>query len=79
MLTLYIRTTCGHCHRVLRKAEELGVVLDLKDIGNPENAAALVAKGGKQQVPYLVDEAHSVTMYESEEIAAYLEKTYPKL
>ncbi len=37
---------------------------------------ALVALGGKMQVPYLVDPNTGVSMYESDEIVAYLRATY---
>lgn len=36
----------------------------------------LVALGGKMQVPYLVDPNTGVAMYESDDIVAYLRKTY---
>ena len=74
MMILYIRPTCPYCHKVLKRAEELGVEFDLKDISDPAIAAELVAKGGKQQVPYLVDAEHGVAMYESGDIISYIER-----
>ena len=38
--------------------------------------AELVALGGKMQVPYLVDPNTGTAMYESDDIVAYLRKTY---
>ena len=76
MLTLYYRPTCPYSHKVRDTAERLGIALDLKDIADPANAAALIKRGGKQQVPYLVDAERGVEMYESADIAGYLEEHY---
>lgn len=76
MPTLYIRPGCPYCAKVLRAGQELGIAFDLRTIDNPEVAAELVARGGKQQVPYLVDDAHGVEMYESEDIIAHLHATF---
>ena len=70
---LYMRPTCPYCRKVLKYAEEHGLSFELRDIAKPENAAALRARGGKQQVPYYLDEANGVAMYESEDIVAYLQ------
>jgi glutathione S-transferase len=55
---------------------ELGIEVEERDIADPETAADLVARGGKKQVPYLVDDARGVEMYESEDIIAYLREHY---
>ena len=34
----------------------------------------LMEKGGKRQVPFLVDEENGVSMYESDDICRYLEE-----
>ena len=78
MLTLYYRPTCPFCHKVLAAAGELGVDFEKKDIADPTNAEALVARGGKRQVPYLVDAERGVEMYESNDIVTYLTKHYAK-
>lgn len=77
MLTLYMRPGCGHCKKVLEAANALGIVFDLRNIENPEHAHALVARGGVRQVPYFIDEARGVELYESGEIVAYLKAEYP--
>jgi glutaredoxin 3 len=77
MLTLYMRPTCPYCHKVNAVVAELGIEIKEKDIANPENVAELVARGGKRQVPYLVDSARGVEMYESEDIIAYLRARIP--
>lgn len=58
-------------------AENLGVDLDLKDIEADEaTLAELVDKGGKRQVPYLVDTDKDVAMYESNDIIEYIRDNY---
>ena len=77
MLTLFFRPTCPFCQRVLREAESMGVTFDLKDISADEAAAEeLIEKGGKRQVPYLVDTDRDVAMYESDDIIEYLKNNY---
>ncbi len=54
-------------------AENFNVELDLKDISEDETALAeLLEKGGKQQVPFLVDTERNVSMYESGDIIDHL-------
>ena len=54
-------------------AENLNVTLNLRDISEDADAAAeLVEKGGKTQVPFLVDTERDVTMYESSDIIDYM-------
>ena len=72
MLTLYVKTGCPFCARVLATGQELGIDFDQKNIADDAVAAELVARGGKRQVPYLVDVDNGVEMYESADIDAYL-------
>lgn len=72
MLTLYYRPTCPFSKKVLAAAKELGVGLEVRDIGEAPHLEELLRRGGKKQVPYLVDRAHETEMYESEDIIAYL-------
>lgn len=67
-----MRDGCPYCAIVLEAAEQLGIPLTLHNIADPAVADGLIARGGKQQVPYLVDSEHGVEMYESEDIVAYL-------
>jgi glutaredoxin len=76
MLILYTMTGCGYCAVALRKLDELGLSFEERNIDDPAISAELIARGGKRQVPYLVDEAKGVEMYESENIAEYLEQNY---
>ena len=77
MLTLYYKPSCQFCQRVLQMAENLKVEFDLKDISEDETARAeLLEKGGKQQVPYLVDTEKGTAMYESSDIIDYIRENY---
>lgn len=76
MLTLYTKTGCPYCARVLGVLAELNLPFEEKNIAEPDVAEELVARGGKRQVPYLVDPERGTEMYESEDIADYLEATY---
>ena len=77
MLTLFYKPTCPFCHRVLAAAEDLGVKFNLRDIvSDPAAREELADRGGKVQVPYLVDPERNVEMYESEDIVTYLETNY---
>jgi glutaredoxin len=78
MLTLYVKTGCPFCHKVLAVGEELGISFDEKNIADDAVAAELVDRGGKRQVPYLVDNERDVELYESDDIIAYLREYYPK-
>ena len=79
MLTLYYKPTCPHSNRVLSEAEHLGISFDLKNIASDDMLREeLIQKGGKKQVPYLVDPERNIAMYESNEIIAYLHEQYGK-
>jgi glutaredoxin len=78
MLTLYVKTGCPFCRKVLDVGEELGVTFEEKNIADDAVAAELIARGGKRQVPYLVDSEKGIEMYESGDIAAYLREHYSK-
>lgn len=77
MLILYTKQTCSYCHKVQAFAIAAGISLEHKDINtDPSIMAELVDRGGKRQVPYLVDQAAGVGMYESEDIVEYLKSNY---
>ncbi len=78
MMTLYVKTGCPYCIKVLNFAKENGIDFELKNIADDAVAAELVARGGKRQVPYLVDSNRGVEMYESEDIVAYLREHHVK-
>ena len=78
MLILSSRPPCPFSKKVLAAAKDLGVGLEVRDIGHGLHCGELKRRGGKQQVPYLVDRAHGVEMYESEDIIAYLKGKKPE-
>lgn len=78
MLTLYVKTGCPFCHKILATGEELGITFEEKNIADAAIAAELIVRGGKRQVPYLVDSERNIEMYESDDINAYLRAQYPR-
>jgi glutaredoxin 3 len=78
MLTLYYRPSCPFCRRVLAVTDRLSLSVELKDIADPEILAELESRGGTAQVPYLVDEAQGIEMYESDAIVSHLQSYYGK-
>ena len=77
MLNLYYKPTCPYCLRVLKANETIKAPLTLHNINaDVEIRKELIAKGGKQQVPYLEDTDTGISMYESLDIIDYLAKNY---
>lgn len=83
MLTLYVKTGCPFCAKVLAKLEELQIPFEQRNIKDPEVARELIEEGGKRQVPFLEDDNKTpylvdddVEMYESDDIVAYLEEKF---
>ena len=77
LLELWDFEACPYC----RKVREVLSELDLDYLARPVargggRRAALVARGGKMQAPYLVDANTGTALYESEHIIAYLNATY---
>ena len=83
MLELYQAEGCGYSANVRETLTDLGLSCI---IHNPRSAAGetcneqthdqLRTLGGDDQIPFLVDHQRGVTMYESEDIVAYLEEHY---
>jgi len=76
MLTLYVKTGCPFCAMVLHKIDELELIIDEKNVADPGVTDELIARGGKRQMPYLVDPERGVEMYESADIVEYLDTHY---
>ena len=74
MITLYVKTGCPYCSMALTALKTHGVVYEERNIADDAVAAELIARGGKRQVPYIVD--GEIEMYESDDIVMYVEKTY---
>ncbi|NHX39900.1 MULTISPECIES: glutathione S-transferase N-terminal domain-containing protein [Haloarcula] len=76
-ITLYRLQACPFCERVVRKLNEYGLDYQSRFV-EPMHADRDVVKrlSGKRTVPAIVDESTGVTMSESANIVAYLERTY---
>ena len=78
LLQLYDIENCPYCRLVREAFTELD--LDAEIYPSPKGGerfrSELVERGGKAQVPYLVDPNSGVEMYESLDIVAYLFETY---
>ena len=77
MLQLYTSDYCQYCKKVEAHMKELGIEYERMNVGeNPSYREAVIHRGGKMQIPFLVDEEKGAAMYESDDIIAYLDKTY---
>ncbi|RME77447.1 glutaredoxin [Candidatus Woesearchaeota archaeon] len=75
MIKIYVKEGCPFCERVQRAVEELGISVEFIDAPRgSKNREEMVAIGGKEQVPFLVD--GDVHMYESEDIINYLKEKF---
>ena len=72
MLKLYTYQNCPYCQKVRSAFAEMRISYEEVDAerGTP-GALELVELGGKQQVPFLVDEEQGIFMYESDDIISY--------
>ena len=79
-LALYHFPTCPFCLKSRRVMKRLSLNIELRDARNNENhRAALVAGGGKPQVPCLLitdDNGQQTWLYESDAINAYLNREF---
>lgn len=76
MITLFVKTGCPYCGKVLKTVEGLKIEIVQKNISDPKVVEELLALGGKRQVPYMVDDERGVSMYESNDIVKYLCEHY---
>ena len=77
-LELYALEGCGHCRRVRETLTELDLDYLHRScpFGSDRNRAGLRERGGKAQVPYLIDPNTGTELYESRAIVEYLERRY---
>jgi len=77
LLILYTKHTCPFCIRVIEFARRHGIALELRDIYKDQRyLEELLCRGGKRQIPFLLDEEAGVCMYESRDIVDYLKTRY---
>jgi glutathione S-transferase len=76
-ITLYRLQACPFCERVVRKLSAYDVPYESRFV-EPMHADRNVVKrvSGARTVPAIVDENTGVTMAESANIVAYLDRTY---
>lgn len=76
-LTLYNMEGSPYCRKVREVLTELDLEFVVKNMpkGSPKRAE-LIERGGKFQVPYLVDPNTKKEMYESDDITDYLQERY---
>ena len=72
MYTLIYKPDCPFCQKVLAFIDEHDIEVELKDLQKQEHINLLMEKGGKRQVPFLIDHEKEISMYESDDIIAYL-------
>lgn len=78
MIELYSLTGCPYCAKVEEKLEELDIEYERHDVPSFRHQRSEVkAVSGQSGVPVLVDPANDIDgMPESDDIVAYLERTY---
>lgn len=76
-ITLYRLQACPFCERVVRRLQAYDCPYESRFV-EPRHSARDVVKrvAGVRTVPAIVDESTGVTMAESENIVAYLDRTY---
>ena len=72
MLDLFILETCPYCVKVMNFLDKEHMKYNKIDISNKESEESLIQIGGKRQVPFLIDKARNIQMYESDDIIEYL-------
>jgi glutathione S-transferase len=78
MLELYRLTGCPYCAKVERKLDDLGLEYERHDVAAFRFLRSEVKDvSGQTGVPVLVDTENDITgMAESDDIVAYLDRTY---
>ena len=76
-LELYTFEACPYCRKVRETLTELDITFVVHNVGHGSlKRQELIHRGGKFQVPYLVDPNTRREMYESDDIIQYLEEMY---
>ncbi|HBF67674.1 MAG TPA: glutaredoxin [Candidatus Magasanikbacteria bacterium] len=80
MIELYQKEECPYCAKVRQFLSDH--CIDWISRSCPKSCRVqrekLLELGGKEQVPFLVDPERNVSMYESDDIIAYLKEHYVK-
>ncbi len=73
-LTLYYKSTCPFCQKVIRFMDANGIDIEMKSVFDSGIKDELVQVGGKNQVPCLLIDGKP--LYESDDIIDFLRKEY---
>ena len=77
LLELYNFEASPYCRKVREALCELNLDYKVHNVAKlSSRRPELVARGGKMLVPYLIDPNTDTEMYESDDIVAYLNRTY---
>lgn len=84
MFELYQAEDCPYCEKVRTVLTELGASYVIHnprtatpgDTRNEQTQRELADLGGKDQLPFVVDHARGVRLYESDEIIDHVEEHY---
>jgi glutathione S-transferase len=83
MLELYQAEGCPYSEKARKKLTELGLSYVAHnprshngETLNDQTQDELLAIGGEDQIPFLVDHRRGVTLYESDDIVEYLDEYY---
>ena len=77
-MMVFVRENCAFSKAVLTQIDNLKLDVEKKFIEDPAVEKELMARGGRIQVPFLVDEATGVELYDSDLILHYLDEHYRK-
>ena len=61
MIILYTKIGCPFCHHVLASVDSLGDRLEERNVANQIYLQELMERGGKLQVPFLVDQERKMS------------------
>lgn len=75
-MMVFVRENCSFSKAVLDRIDALKLTVTKKYIEDPVVAQELIARGGRLQVPFLVDEGNDAEIYDSELILHYLDEHY---
>lgn len=83
MLELYQAEGCPYSEKVRERMTDLGISYVIHnprlhggETRNEQTHDQLLALGGEDQIPFLVDHQRSETLYESDDIGDYLDEHY---
>ena len=78
MLELYNFEASPYCRKVREELNRRDVDCVIHNVPKGgRHRKALVERGGRMMVPYLIDPNTQTELYESDDIVAYLRRTYP--